>query len=242
MIDSIKQDMKYIYKRFGKIIKLLLIFMLFYYVNYSVYIVMGLLNISKADLNGSAVVILNAFTDILLMAILFFIYRKELIKDWDTFRANPIDNLDSGIKYWFVGLLGMIVFNVLITILFSAGGPGNEKTVQSMISNLPWLMLIDAGLIGPFIEEIVFRKTFKDATKNKWLFIILSSLVFGGLHVTSNIVNWYDALYILPYSCLGLSFALSYSETDTIFTSMIMHMVHNTVLILSSIMLLGFII
>lgn len=242
MIDSIKQDIKNINKRFGKIIKLIFIFMLFYYVNYSVYIVMKLLNITKADLNGSALVILNAFTDLILMFILFLIYRKDLIKDFDKFRANPIDNLDSGIKYWFVGLIGMIVSNVIINLVFSTGGPGNEKTVQSMISNLPWLMLIDAGIIGPFIEEIVFRKTFKDATKNKWLFIILSSLIFGGLHVTSNIVHWYDALYILPYSCLGLSFALSYNETDTIFTSMFMHMIHNTVLILSSILLVGFII
>lgn len=242
MIDSIKQDIKNINKRFGRIIKLIFIFMLFYYVNYSVYIVMKLLNITKADLNGSALVILNAFTDLILMFILFLIYRKDLIKDFDKFRANPIDNLDSGIKYWFVGLIGMIVSNVIINLVFSTGGPGNEKTVQSMISNLPWLMLIDAGIIGPFIEEIVFRKTFKDATKNKWLFIILSSLIFGGLHVTSNIVHWYDALYILPYSCLGLSFALSYNETDTIFTSMFMHMIHNTVLILSSILLVGFII
>lgn len=242
MIDSIKQDIKNINKRFGKIIKLIFIFMLFYYVNYSVYIVMKLLNITKADLNGSALVILNAFTDLILMFILFLIYRKDLIKDFDKFRANPIDNLDSGIKYWFVGLIGMIVSNVIINLVFTTGGPGNEKTVQSMISNLPWLMLIDAGIIGPFIEEIVFRKTFKDATKNKWLFIILSSLIFGGLHVTSNIVHWYDALYILPYSCLGLSFALSYNETDTIFTSMFMHMIHNTVLILSSILLVGFII
>lgn len=242
MIDSMKQDMKNIYKRFGKIIKLILILMLFYYINYSVYIVMMLFNISKADLNGASLVLLNAFTDILLMFILFIIYRKDLIKDWDKFRANPIDNFDAGIKYWFVGLLGMIASNVIINILFTTGGAGNEKAVQSMISNLPWMMLIDAGIIGPFIEEIVFRKTFKDACKNKWLFVIISSLVFGALHVTSNIVHWYDALYIIPYTCLGLSFALSYKETDTIFTSMFMHMIHNSVLILSSIFLLGLII
>lgn len=242
MIDSIKQDMINIHKRFGKIIKLVLIFMLFYFINYSVYIVMGLLNITKADLNGSALVILNSFTDIILLFILFLIYRKELIKDFDKFRANPIDNLDSGIKYWFVGLIGMIISNVIINLVFSAGGPGNEKTVQSMISNLPWLMLIDAGIIGPFIEEIVFRKTFKDAIKNKWLFVLLSGFIFGALHVTSNIVHWYDALYVLPYSFLGISFALSYHETDTIFTSMFMHMIHNTVLIISSILLLGLII
>lgn len=242
MIDSIKQDMKNVNKKYGKIIKLILIFLLFYYINYGVYIPMGLLKITKADLNGSAIVILNAFTDIILLFLLFLIYRKDLIKDWDKFRANPIDNLDSGIKYWFVGLLGMIITNVIINLLFTTGGPGNEKTVQSMITNLPWLMLIDAGIIGPFIEEIVFRKTFKDAIKNKWLFVLLSGFIFGGLHVASNIVHWYDALYILPYSFLGISFALSYNETDTLFTSITMHIIHNTVLILSSIFFLGFII
>ena len=47
-----------------------------------------------------------------------------------------------------------------------------------------------------------------------------------------------DVLYIIPYGALGGAFALAYYDTDTIFTSMTMHMIHNIVLSLVSIIML----
>lgn len=52
----------------------------------------------------------------------------------------------------------MITSNLILLTIFKAGGANNENIVQTMIKALPWLMIIDAGLIAPFNEEIVFRK------------------------------------------------------------------------------------
>ena len=87
---------------------------------------------------------------------------------------------------------------------------------------------------GP-IEEIIFRKCYKNAFSNKWLFIILSSLVFGSLHVITSMTSLMDLLFIIPYGSLGAAFAIMYQKTDTIYTSMLMHMLHNTILIILSI-------
>ena len=104
-----------------------------------------------------------------------------------------------------------------------------------MISALPWAMLIDAGLLAPFTEEIVFRKSFRNVFGKGKLFVLLSGLVFGGLHVISA-TNPIGYLYIIPYSCLGIAFALMYNKTDSIYASIFMHMFHNTVLTLLSIL------
>ena len=132
----------------------------------------------------------------------------------------------------------MMVSNLIITYVFKAGGAGNENAVQEMIKSLPWLMVIDAGILAPFNEEIVFRKTLKDVFSNKWIFILGSFLLFGGAHVLGNVNTWVDCLYIIPYGALGGAFAFAYSKTDTVFTSMSMHMIHNLILVVFSIIVL----
>ena len=180
---------------------------------------------------------LSTFSNCVLLIILFLIFRKDLIEEWKRFRKNFLENIDIGIKYWLVGLGIMMISNIIITFVINLGEAANEQAVQSMISSLPWLMLINAGLIAPCTEEIIFRKGFKKAFPNKWLFIILSALVFGTLHVVTSMTSPIELLYIIPYGALGAAFAYMYQKTDTIFTSIAMHMFHNTALILLSILL-----
>ena len=104
-----------------------------------------------------------------------------------------------------------------------------------MISALPWAMLIDAGLLAPFIEEIIFRKCFRNIIKNDTIFVIASGLVFGGMHVI-NSSNPIGYLFIIPYGCLGVAFALMYKKTNSVYTSIFAHMLHNSILTLLSIL------
>lgn len=166
---------------------------------------------------------------------LWFIYRKELKAEWKIFRSKLEINLDTMVKYWTIGLVLMMASNMLINLIFNTGQAENEQAVQSMISALPWAMLIDAGLLAPFTEEIVFRKSFRNIFGKGKLFVLVSGLVFGGLHVI-NATNPVGYLYIIPYSCLGIAFALMYNKTDSIYASIFMHMFHNTVLTLLSIL------
>ena len=212
--------------------KAILIIGLFLVIDYIVIIPIKLFNITSYT--GPTAVILNTFKSIILMFILFLIYRKDLIKDWDKFRCNIMDNLDIGVKYWFVGLIGMVVCNYIINFIFAGGGAVNEQTVQAYINFLPWMMLINAGFIAPFNEEMVFRKSLKDAIKNKWIFVLISAFIFGAMHVVGNVYVWTDLLYVIPYGFLGGAFALAYYKTNTIWTSYCLHMFHNTVLIAAS--------
>ena len=98
---------------------------------------------------------------------------------------------------------------------------------------MPAVMLLNAGILDPFNEEMTFRKAFRNVFNNKWIFALTSGLVFGFLHV----VESSQYLYILPYGIMGFMFALAYDETKTIFTPLIYHIFHNTVLTLISIYL-----
>lgn len=216
-----------------QLLKGILIFTLFYFSSLFQLIPIALFNIKKTTSNS---IILSTFSNVCLLIILILIYRQELIKEFKLFKKNLLENLDTGIKYWLIGLLVMMISNIIITYVLGLNQAQNEQAVQKMINKMPIMMLITAGFIAPITEEITFRKTFKNTFLNKYLFIILSGLVFGSMHVITSYSNALELLYIIPYGSLGMAFAAMYYKTDTIYTSISMHMLHNTILTLISIL------
>ena len=74
----------------------------------------------------------------------------------------------------------------------------------------------------------MFRGFIRKFIKNDILFIILSSLIFGGLHVLSA-DSVLQLLYIIPYSVLGLAFSLNYVKTKNIASNIFLHCSWNTI-------------
>ena len=71
--------------------------------------------------------------------------------------------------------------------------------------------------------------------------MIVSGLLFGALHVITQITSLYDYLYIIPYSALGIAFAITNYKTNNVFPSIFTHMIHNGVITLMSILGTGMI-
>lgn len=166
--------------------------------------------------------------DITFMLIIFLMYHKTFFHDVKEYFKDFKNNFEVSFKYWFAGFAVMVISNLLIAIFFTGANAGNEENVRSMISDAPIYMLFAVGIYAPFVEEMVFRKAFREIFKSKYVYIIMSGMVFGSLHVISSISSPSDLLYLIPYSALGIAFASLYYKTDNIFSSMIMHSIHNT--------------
>ena len=217
------------------LLRSVLTFLIFYYTPYLQYLFVYLFRMDVTKISNHTSVILSTVTSFITMVLLFIIYRKDLIKEFKIFKKNIPENFDIGLKYWLSGLAVMVISNLILSIVLKSGGAANENAVQTMISAFPLLMIIDAGIIAPFNEELVFRKSIKDMIKNKYLFAFISFLLFGGAHVMQSGLSLVQLLYIIPYGSLGAAFALAYYESDTVFTSMFIHMIHNIILVLASI-------
>ena len=139
--------------------------------------------------------------------------------------------MNTTFNYWFIGLVIMLVSNALIIYLTGSKGANNEILVQKMIKALPFFMFIDAGFLAPFNEELIFRKAVRKFIDNKWLYVLMSGLIFGGLHIIGTYHTPTDLLFIIPYGALGSMFALAYYETKTIYSTIFMHMIHNSILV-----------
>ena len=178
--------------------------------------------------------LLSILTNTIIILIFVFIYKKELKNEFSLYKKNFKKFMDIGLELWLIGLGIMVFSNLAIAIFTSAGGAHNEQVVQELIKSYPFLMLIEAGFIAPICEEFVFRKCFKNIFSNPRIFIVVSSLLFGLLHVL-NATSTSQLLYIIPYSSLGVMLALMYQKTDSIYTSISIHMIHNILLTILSI-------
>ena len=186
-------------KKLFIIIRGIIVFLIFWFSAYFQYIPIKLFHLDIQNLSPSMNVVLSTFSSLIVVFFLFFIYRKELRIEFKKFKSKFWENLDIGFRYWMIGLIIMMVSNFIINFVFKAGEANNETALQEMIKSLPWLMVIDAGLLAPFNEEIVFRKIFKDVIRNPIILVSICSIVFGAAHVVGSASTCLDYLYIIPY-------------------------------------------
>lgn len=180
--------------------------------------------------------IINIVYYLLVALALILGYRKSLKEEWKTFWNHRKQNIKVSITYWLKGFLLMILSN-LIVMSVTGNIAGNEETNREILGAMPLFSIVTMCFIAPFIEEMLFRKSFRKGFDNKYLYAIFTSLIFAGLHVINSfdvltleniLANWQQLLFFIPYGSLAFFFALSYYETDTIFTSTLAHCLHNT--------------
>ncbi len=207
-----------------------LIFLLFFWSSIPMSF-LSIWGINLMEASETVKIVYSFGCDVTFLILIIFIYRKTFVKDGKSFFKNFMENIETSFKYWLIGVTVMALSNVVITFITNGGIAGNEEQVRKLISIAPLFMFFDVALYAPFTEELIFRKSFKDVFKNKWVYIFVSGFVFGALHVISSISSPVDFLYLIPYCSLGFAFAYTYQKTGNIFSTIMMHMMHNTMAI-----------
>lgn len=231
--------MKYIYNKYSKF---LLALLLFFFGSIFQVIPILIFNLDANNIGGNTKILLTLFSNTIIAFILILFYFKDIKNDIKKFKENKSELLEIGFKIWVIGLILMASSNVIINKISPNEIANNEESIRSMISVSPYLMLINTAILAPIVEELVFRKSFRTVFKNNLLFVIVSGIVFGGLHVVLSIENVYDYLYLIPYCSLGISLSYMYYKTDNICIPIIMHMIHNFIITVMNILVVGLII
>lgn len=177
----------------------------------------------------------NKFTALLYIIILYFVQISLLIIPmWNELKRDTIIFVKNFKTYIFNMLprFGYIFVVYLFANFLLVSFVGNIPTNQSIINSWPLYISVPlAIIIAPLTEELMFRGFMKKFIKNNILFLILSSLTFGGLHIiTANSLS--QIFFIIPYSILGFAFALNYVKTQNIASNIFLHASWNSVAII----------
>lgn len=215
-------------EKFKNILKTIILFLLFFSISS---IPIELFNLDIEKFSELETIIYSFMCNIAFLIIIVICYFKTLKKDFKPFFRNFINNFEEAFKYYFIGLIIMIVSNLIITFGLENGIANNEQTIRSLIDIAPIIMLFEVSLYAPIAEELLFRRSIRSIFKNKWIYVLVSGFIFGSLHVI-NITNLTDLLYLIPYCSLGFALSYIYAKTDNIYSTISVHMMHNTITIL----------
>lgn len=187
--------------------------------------ILDLFDISNTYITNIALLL----SDIFIVIVLIYFYKEDFIKGHDDLNKTYKDKIGSTIKIWLIGLVIMIISNNIINLFTASGIANNESLNRVVLDELTIYAIPTMVIFGPICEEIIFRLSLKKIFKNKYLYIILSGLLFGGAHVlgTSGI----ELLYIIPYGALGSAFAYIYVKNKNILCPILAHMLHNLICI-----------
>ena len=221
------------------VIYLTIVLLIFYCSALFILIPIYMFNIDINNCSDAVYNTLRVVPNIAEALLLIILYRNTLKKDFIDFKNNFGNYSDIALKYWILGFLAMMISNFTINLFSPVEMAANEQGVREIISAVPIVSLFSICLMAPIAEELTFRKSFKDCFSSKWLFILISGIVFGFLHVIGSFGSLYELLYIIPYSALGIAFASAYYKTNNIFVSIFIHCMHNTILVLLNILLSG---
>ena len=209
-------------------LKSLFLIFLFLFGQLFMVLIISLFGIHYRNLSYNNKIILLLIGEFFVILIFFIVYKKTIVRDFNNFfNKNFFSNISTSISYWMIGVTIMVISNILISLITNGGVAVNEESVRELIDKVPLYMLFNVSIYAPFTEELVFRKSFNDFIDDKKTYILVSGLVFGGIHIISSLTSLAGLLYIIPYGALGIVFAKLYRETDNIFSTISIHSLHN---------------
>lgn len=118
-----------------------------------------------------------------------------------------------------------IAANIEMHLLGIKPGSENTKHIIDLVMLTPVLVIV-TSIIGPILEEIIFRKIIFGTLYKKynfWIAAIISSVIFALVHA--------EPEHIILYSAVGLTFAFLYIKTNRILVPIFAHVAMNTFVI-----------
>lgn len=191
-----------------------------------------------------------------IISIVFYKWNKKIIikKKRDLMRENtlnhkPLIKLKKRYIVW-VSSFAFLIYSMVRLMILPDVDSKNQKAVNRYLDGNSWLESIgNVGILSPIVEEVIFRglllilissiglwivSTFKNNLTldirryTSIIFIATSSLLFGVAHV----VGGGDYNHIFPYLLSGFVFSTIYILTKTLYASIFVHMIGNTIAVM----------
>lgn len=196
-------------------------------------------------ITGEASSILNFIIYLIMIPGIIYFMKSDLIIDWKETKDKKREIIVPIIIGYAYVWVGNIVSTFLSTYLSNAfglevGEAANQQAIISAVtSSTGILMIISAVLIGPVIEELIFRKAIFGLIKSNTVALIVSTFVFGLIHVISEASVEAAIVNGISYFVMGFVFSYIYLKAErNVMIPIIVHIINNAVSILLILLIL----
>ncbi|MBU5595344.1 CPBP family intramembrane metalloprotease [Amphibacillus sp. MSJ-3] len=164
---------------------------------------------------------------VLALLITLVLLRKEKTLPKDPDRASPTMTVVWSILGFFMALAGQSIARMIQTELLGIQEQSqNTVEIMEITRSFP-IFIIVVAVIGPILEEIIFRKIIFGQLYKETNFIIagtISGLIFAVIHN--------DFTHLLVYFVMSFVFAFIYVKTKRVIVPILAHVSMNTFVII----------
>ncbi len=161
----------------------------------------------------------------IMIIILAKFFKPELKDNIKTFKDDFKNNWHKMLIITFLLTVLLYISNYLV-VRFMGTFAENEIIARSQLKSSPVIMGFSIIILGPIVEEMIYRLPFKRVEKHKLLNFFVYSLIFALAHIAfTNGIK--ELIYLIPYSFLSLSIGYSFYKTGNIYMSIIVHILNN---------------
>lgn len=162
------------------------------------------------------------------LLIVLFILRKEMKGARSERSGSSLEvSILWAVAGVFLSFAAQIAAAIIEHFLGVPAGSQNTQDILNIIETFPLAVLV-SSIVGPILEEIVFRKIifgFLFQRYNFFISALISSVIFALAHM--------EPIHILLYASMGFVFAFLYVKTKHILVPMFAHTAMNTIVVLT---------
>ncbi|MFT8322844.1 MAG: type II CAAX endopeptidase family protein [Bacillus sp. (in: firmicutes)] len=191
-----------------------------------IYLIGSLFGYQKEAIQLPGVVIWLLFSFAVTLIITLVLLRKEVTTPLRNEAANISTSIGWAIGGIFLSLFAQSMAGMVENLFGINAGSENTARLMKIVEFSP-IIIIVISIIGPILEEIVFRKIIFGALYkrlNFFLSALISSVIFAIAHS--------ELVHILLYTSMGFTFAFLYVKTKRILIPIFAHVSMNTLVVI----------
>ncbi|MEH7384544.1 type II CAAX endopeptidase family protein [Bacillus sp. JJ1521] len=181
-------------------------------------------DLDPAAAQNTIISLWTVFSFVAALPIVLYLLRQDIKERHQNLRrSSKGEAIGWAIAGVFMAMTAQVVAaNIEIHLFGIEPGSENTQEILTLVKSLPLLVIV-VSIIGPILEEIIFRQIIFGSLYKKFNFFIsglISSLIFAVVHM--------DFTHILIYTAMGFTFAFLYVQTKRIIVPIFAHVAMNT--------------
>ena len=230
-------------KNIKNILKILIALLVFFNISNVLKLILKCFKVDIKSVSLQYMILFQFICSLILFIVIFCMYFSDFKEDFLKFKKEPKKNIKCIIKMFIIFtiikfLIGVLSAIILVTMGYDVTNLNstNQILVESYLKASPIIMTITASVLGPLYEEGIFRVGLGKIFKNKYVFIIISGLLFGLLHIfplDKDISLVLGIIQSISYVTMGIVFGYIYKKTNNIYITIGIHFLNNFLSVLA---------
>ncbi len=182
-----------------KLIKTLLVF-----ISYLLY--SNVISVVFSTFKVTNTTMISFLADLIFLVCIIFVYKDNLKNDFENLKKDyKISNIIKTVIIWVVIIfVSTILMGAITEMIYpNMAADDNTNAITSLLDASTFYTIFKTMIFAVVAEELLYRESISDVVKNKYLFVVISSIIYTIMNFIfvgfeSNIIAMYVLIYFLP--------------------------------------------